>query len=112
MLVLTACGHFKSRQQKAQDLITQYVKAKLNDPDSYVSVSFSDLYKLKDTVLMLDGKPDSVTHNGWLEIMHVYRCKNAFGGVVTNKEWFQVDSLATKVNCCFVGQHDKAAGND
>jgi len=110
-LFICACNHFESKQQRAQDLVTHYLKSTLNDPDSYESVSFSKLYKLSNAVIFLNGKPDTITRNGWFEILHTYRAKNKFGGVITHKYWFQVDSSVTKVNCCYIGQHNEEEGN-
>lgn len=112
LIFACSCSYFESKQQRVHALITHYVKANLNDPDSYVSVSFSDMYKLRDTVVMINGNPETINQNGAFEILHTYRCKNAFGGVITHKDWYQVDSSFTKVACCFVGQHNKEAGNN
>lgn len=44
MVILSACN---SEQKKAEKMVSQYVKERLNDPASYESVSFSDVKKVK-----------------------------------------------------------------
>ncbi len=75
----------------------------LNDPKSYESVSFSKLYKLKDTIdKTFENKPDTVKYNGSYTIMHIYRSKSGFGGIITKTDWFEIDSSLTTVFCCHI----------
>ena len=102
MLIGTSCT---SKQSKAEALVKAALQAKLNDPKSYESVSFSSLEKLTDTVFVNDGKSEKVTYDGQYEIEHTYRAKNALGGVITTSDIFHIDSAFTKADGGYIGQH-------
>jgi len=63
--------------------VKKYIKANLNDPDSYKSVQWSVVYD---------------DPNGY-KVAHEYRAKNAYGGYVTKKQIFYLnfDGEVTKV---------------
>ena len=101
LLLLYACNSVATKQQIAEKLIKKYLDSSLNNPHSYESVSFSKLYKLKDTVANISGHVDSIKYNGWYQIQHTYRATNGFGALMTTSEWFQIDSAMTRAICCF-----------
>lgn len=107
VLSFAACSHTDPKIEKAHELVAQAVKDSLKDPESYESVSFSDLLKLKDTVKVIDGQSYPETFNGAYEIAHTYRSKNAYGGVVTRSDVFHIDSAMTNAKGGFLGQHIK-----
>ena len=95
-----------TKQYKAEHLVKNYLDSTLNDNMSYGSVGFSRLYKLKDTIIIFQGKPDTENYHGKYEIMHTYRAKNGFGAIVKTTECFGIDSAMTKATCCFVPQNN------
>lgn len=103
-LLVLLCSCQITKEQKAKKLVDDYLKGTLNDPGSYESVSFGNLRPMKDTIVMLSNKPDTIHYNGRCQIEHTYRAKNEYGGIVTKTDWFQVDSAMTKALCCFVGR--------
>lgn len=103
---LSSCSNSNSTQDKAETLVKKYLQAKLNDPKSYESVSFSKAVKLKDTTMTFEGKTEPVKYGGRYEIMHTYRSKNVLTGVETKSEVFQIDSAFTEASCCYVAQND------
>ena len=107
LLAIAACSHSDPKIEKAHELVTQAVKDSLKDPESYESVSFSELLKLKDTVKVVDGQSYPEIFNGEYEIAHTYRSKNAYGGVVTKSDVFHIDSGLTTAKGGFLGQHIK-----
>ena len=62
--------------------VEDYIKANLNDPDSYESVEWSDV----------EGN-DSIDYI----VVHTFRAKNAFGGVMTYSQMFVLDSLGNVI---------------
>lgn len=107
MLATAACSHSNSKEERAHELVTQAVKDSLKDPESYESVSFSPLLKLKDTVKVIDGQSYPEVYNGEYEIAHTYKSKNAYGGVITKSDVFHLDSGLTTAKGGFLGQHIK-----
>jgi len=99
-LLMLSCS--PSKEKKSQEMIQDYLSKTLNDPKSYESVSFSPIYYLKDTISQFQGRPDTTIYHHSFMMQHTYRGKNALGGVVTNTEYFKIDSAMTKVDCCFV----------
>ena len=94
-LVLFSCS--QSKQDKAHQLVKHFLDSTLNDPGSYESISFTPLYKMKDTVYITNGKPDTVKYLGWNTIGHSFRAKNKFNALVKETQWFMIDSTFTKV---------------
>ncbi|MES2428154.1 MAG: hypothetical protein V4560_14340 [Bacteroidota bacterium] len=101
------CSHPDPKVEKAHELVTQAVKDSLKDPESYESVSFSQLLKLHDTVKVIDGQSYPEPHYGQYEIAHTYKSKNAYGGIVTKSEVFHLDSGLQVAKGGFIGQHVK-----
>lgn len=99
LLIVSSCQI--TTNQKVQHAVKVYLDSTLNDPKSYESVSFGKIYYLKDTVVDLNGKPDTLKYHGSMQVLHTYRAKNAFGAVITKTEWFQIDSTMRKAECCF-----------
>ena len=95
LVILLGCS--QSKQDKAHRLVKHFLDSTLNDPGSYESVSFTPLYKMKDTIFMFNGKPDTVKCLGWNTIGHTYRAKNKFNALVKETQWFMIDSTFTKV---------------
>jgi hypothetical protein len=62
--------------------VEDYIKNNLNDPDSYESVSWSEVFKLNDTKEIGFAS---------YQVRHKYRAKNAFGGYVTEEKLFKLD---------------------
>ena len=59
--------------------VEDYIKANLNDPDSYKSVKWYKVVQHPET-------------KGF-QVRHTYRAKNVFGGVMTMDQLFFMDSL-------------------
>ena len=62
--------------------VEDYIKNNLNDPDSYKSVSWSEVFKLNDTKEIGFAS---------YQVRHKYRAKNAFGAYVTEEKLFKLD---------------------
>ncbi|SDS97704.1 hypothetical protein SAMN05216490_2217 [Mucilaginibacter mallensis] len=66
IIVFSSCSHFKTKQQRAQNLVKLYLDSTLNDPKSYESVKFTPIdsaysnYNLSEHYLQLKAKSDSV----------------------------------------------------
>ncbi|WP_214071031.1 hypothetical protein [Mucilaginibacter sp. dw_454] len=101
-----AC-HKPTKEDRAHAAVAQAVKDSLKDPDSYESVSFSQLLKLKDTVKIVDGQSYPQEYHGEYEIAHTYRSKNAYGGTITKSDVFHLDSGLTTAKGGYLGQHIK-----
>lgn len=107
LLASAACSHAPTNEEKAHDLVSQAVKDSLKDPESYESISFSELLKLKDTVKVVDGQSYPQEYHGEYEIAHTYRSKNAYGGTIVKSDVFHLDSALTGAKGGFLGQHVK-----
>jgi|GEM_PF-2113673 len=107
MLAIGACSHEETKEEKAYQLVEQAVKDSLKDPESYESVKFSELLKLKDTIIVVDGQSYPQEYHGEYEIAHTYRSKNAYGGIITKSDVFHIDSGFTGAKGGFLGQHIK-----
>lgn len=95
--VVTTCDETeeKKKQQPPQEIvfnsewdgsvkqIEDYLKSTLNDPDSYKAVEWGKVQKT--------GTKEFV-------VLHKYRAKNGFGGVVTKEQIFSLDSLGRVTN--------------
>ena len=62
--------------------VESYLKDNLNDPDSYSSVSWSEVFKLNDT---------KEVGFACYQVRHKYRAKNAFGAYVIEEKMFKLD---------------------
>lgn len=62
--------------------VTQYLKANLNDPDSYQSISWSEVIELSKTKEIGFAS---------FAVRHKYRAKNSFGGYVVEEKYFKLD---------------------
>jgi hypothetical protein len=63
--------------------VVDYLKSKyLNDPDSYQSISWSEVFKLNDT--------KEVGFASY-QVRHKYRAKNEYGGYITEEKLFKLD---------------------
>ncbi|WP_345100518.1 hypothetical protein [Mucilaginibacter panaciglaebae] len=107
MLAVACSSAPPTNEEKAHELITQAVKDSLKDPESYESVSFSELKKLKDTTIVVDGQSYPQQYQGAYEMAHTYKSKNAYGGILTKSDVFHVDSGFTTAKGGFLGQHIK-----
>lgn len=106
-LLVIGCAHPDPKVEKAHELVIQAVKDSLKDPESYESVSFSQLLKLHDTVKVIDGQSYPEPHYGQYEIAHTYKSKNAYGGTITKSDVFHLDSGLQVAKGGFIGQHVK-----
>lgn len=102
--MLMSCG--LTSQQKAERMVKNYLDTTLDDPKKYESVKFGNLIFLKDTVIDLEGKPDTIKLAGLCEIEHTYRGSNKFGAIIMKTDIFQLDLKNNKVWCCFAGFHN------
>ncbi len=65
--------------------VKDYLKSNLNDPDSYESIEWSPVSKIK-------------TLNHKFIVRHKYRAKNGFGGLVITNQTFYLDSIGNVVD--------------
>lgn len=73
---------FNSEWDASVQQVDDYIKNNLNDPDSYKSVSWSEVFKLNDTKEIGFAS---------YQVRHKYRAKNAFGAYVTEEKLFKLD---------------------
>lgn len=67
----------KTPEEIAQDNVRSYLWKNLNDPDSYQPIGWSHIIK--------NGTEYS--------IIHTYRAKNEFGGMVEKEHFFSLDTI-------------------
>ncbi|RZJ54088.1 MAG: hypothetical protein EOO44_06240 [Flavobacterium sp.] len=92
---ILACNT-KDEQKIAEGLVKKNLDSTLKDPKSYEVIEFGKVMTLKDTIIIYEGKPDTVRYNGVKSIFHKYRAKNSFGGYVVSSTYFHIDSNMTK----------------
>lgn len=66
--------------------VKDYLKATLNDPDSYESVEWGQVVQ-------------NPANNGFI-VRHAYRANNLFGGKILMKQIFYLDSLGVVYDVC------------
>lgn len=103
ILLLCVGGCSGAGKHKANDLVSEYVKRKSNDPASYQPVSFGPASSVPVGVLlgstMTSSSPKALTDPmpGDAIIHHEYRGKNSFGALVLESDDFIVDSISGTV---------------
>jgi hypothetical protein len=101
-LLTFLCSCQITSQQKAEQMVKNYLDTTLDNPKGYESVNFGKLLFLKDTVASFQGgKPDTIKLKELCEIQHKYRGTNKFGATITKTEYFQIDFKNNSVYCCF-----------
>lgn len=127
VIAFASCNELpKSNESKAKELITNYFKNNLNDPDSYEPVDFGELDSLfinpgikknADVVLAVTG--DTTEYNKTLaaekhkfsgfHLTHTFRFKNAAGGTETHTWEFNFNSTLENI-ANIEKTNDKSAG--
>ncbi len=95
--LLTSCD---KRQDKAEELVKDYLQEHLSDFSSYKSHGFSKVVKLKDKTF--PGAKAPVRAFGRWEIGHRYSYTNGNGAPVTETKFFEIDSAFTHASCCYI----------
>ncbi len=95
----------QTKQEKAEKLVKDYLAQK-NDVCEYIPVRFDNLYKLKDTNVLINGEPYHVRYDGAYEIEYTYNCGAFLRDTLPRKMIFRIDKDFKKAECCFTGRND------
>ena len=99
--LLTSCD---KRQDKAEELVKNYLQEHLPNFESYKSQGFSKVVQLKDRTF--PGAKAPIRAFGRWEIEHKYSYTNGNGAAVSETKFFEIDSSFTHASCCYVQMSD------
>ncbi len=83
-------GCQRSQEEKAQELIKEFIVENANDPESYEPIEILNIKS--STGLNAVGDKEKQ-----FEVLHKYRINNGFGAKILNSDVFIIDSSFTKV---------------
>jgi len=101
VFLLAACD---KRQDKAEELVKDYLQEHLPNFNTYKSHGFSKVVKLKDKTF--PGAKAPIRAFGRWEIEHKYSYTNGNGAPVTETKFFEIDSTFTNASCCYIQMSD------
>lgn len=90
LLCLVACS-----SQPSQELVSEYVKAHADNPNSYESVSFGPASRFRNADILGASNPDTTTTG--TRLSHTYKIKTGSGATVEKTHDFVVLTGSRKV---------------
>ena len=91
-LFLMGCS--QSDEQKAEKLVTEYLKEYANDPASVQDIEVGGLVKMKGMQKAAWEKPQYYKYASVS-----YRAKNGYGALMKEMVYVKFDTLVTKIIC-------------